>query len=61
MEDKRKEGDSCHCEWCGDWSVIIAILDGDALCQKCADAWCQGEGNAANERDRDEQRAKDSY
>ena len=32
------------CDWCGsDAENIRAVLDGDALCQDCANRWVQGE------------------
>lgn len=33
-------------------------LDGDELCQECADAWVRGEGQAAAEREAEEQHAE---
>lgn len=43
-----------HCDWCGAREFRVN-LDGDDLCQGCANKWVHGEGQAAMERE-DERR-----
>lgn len=39
------------CDWCKG-GPVVTNLDGDNLCNSCADQWCRNEGTADYERER---------